>query len=438
MSESRISLDLRSVCSCVASTLFEYYTPRIVHIKSKKVGFINRFLQLVILSYIIGYVIVYKKGYQEFDTCQSAITTKLKGVVFSNLSHLSDIGVRTWDVADYVIPPQEIGATFVMTNVIPTLNQTQSTCPEDPTIDGSFCIDDSSCPQGKILDKGNGPFTGKCVNSANEKSHVCEIYGWCLVEDDSRYKNMTDPVLFGSHNFTMFIKNNIEFPKFGVRRRNLPDVATNESTAFINNCTYNATDPQAKYCPFFRLDTIVQGAGYPYSAVAVEGGVIEVVINWDCNLDFSVDDCLPEYSFKRLDRGDYSISRGFNFRYADYYAVKENDTFKQYRNLYKATGIIFVINVQGKAGKFSIIPLLLNFGSGLALLALTTVICDLIVLYVLKAKKYYREHKYLLVESQESFQILHDDSDQGSHREVKRRHHNPSVGTSYEGHGTDT
>ena len=51
------------------------------------------------------FAIVYKKGYQEFDTVKSAVTTKLKGIVFSNSSD-PGIGTRTWDVADYVIPPQ--------------------------------------------------------------------------------------------------------------------------------------------------------------------------------------------------------------------------------------------------------------------------------------------------------------------------------------------
>ena len=36
------------------NAFFEYDTPKIVHIRSKKVGFINRFLQIVILGYIIG------------------------------------------------------------------------------------------------------------------------------------------------------------------------------------------------------------------------------------------------------------------------------------------------------------------------------------------------------------------------------------------------
>lgn len=44
----------RQVCDAVLTTLFEYDTAKIVHIKSKKVGLINRLIQLVIIVYIIG------------------------------------------------------------------------------------------------------------------------------------------------------------------------------------------------------------------------------------------------------------------------------------------------------------------------------------------------------------------------------------------------
>ena len=39
---------------------------------------------------------------------------------------------RIWDESDYVIPPSENNAFFVMTNVVLTPNQTRTTCPEDP------------------------------------------------------------------------------------------------------------------------------------------------------------------------------------------------------------------------------------------------------------------------------------------------------------------
>ncbi|PIO41052.1 hypothetical protein AB205_0158850 [Aquarana catesbeiana] len=51
--------------------------------------------------------------------------------------------------------------------------------------------------------------------------------------------------------------------------------------------------------------------------------------------------------------------------YAKYYRdVNETD----YRTLIKAYGIRFDIMVNGKAGKFNIIPTIINIGSGLALM----------------------------------------------------------------------
>ena len=42
------------ICSAVLRLFFEYDTNKIVRINSKKVGLINRFIQLVIVVYIIG------------------------------------------------------------------------------------------------------------------------------------------------------------------------------------------------------------------------------------------------------------------------------------------------------------------------------------------------------------------------------------------------
>uniref|UniRef100_A0A8C3J796 Purinergic receptor P2X 4 n=1 Tax=Calidris pygmaea TaxID=425635 RepID=A0A8C3J796_9CHAR len=117
-------------CGALHSFLFEYDTPRIVLIRSRKVGLMNRAVQLAILAYVIGWVFVWEKGYQETDSVVSSVTTKVKGVALTNTSAL---GARIWDVADYVIPPQEENTVFVMTNVILTLNQRQGHCPEVDT-----------------------------------------------------------------------------------------------------------------------------------------------------------------------------------------------------------------------------------------------------------------------------------------------------------------
>ena len=43
------------------------------------------------------------------------------------------------------------------------------------------------------------------------------------------------------------------------------------------------------------------------------------------------------------------------------------------RDLYKVYGLRFVIKTTGRAGKFSMVPLLLSLGSGLGLLAIVSI-----------------------------------------------------------------
>ena len=76
------------------AVFFEYDTPKIVHIKSKRIGIMSRLVQLVITSYVIGFVLVHKKGYQETDAVVSAVTTKMKGNVRTNFSSSELVGVK--------------------------------------------------------------------------------------------------------------------------------------------------------------------------------------------------------------------------------------------------------------------------------------------------------------------------------------------------------
>jgi hypothetical protein len=123
------------------------------------------------------------------------------------------------------------------------------------------------------------------------------------------------------------------------------------------------------------------------------GGVMGIVIDWKCNLDKSPTECLPEYTFQRLDDANTVQGKGWNFRFAHYF---DNNR----RTLFKAYGIRFQIIVNGKGGKFDFITLTIKIGSGLGLLAITGVVCDFVVLYFLDGKQYYKAKKYLYVEDE--------------------------------------
>ncbi|XP_071445985.1 P2X purinoceptor 4-like [Hetaerina americana] len=391
------------------SPIFQYETTKVVVINSKKISLTNRFIQLCILSYIIGYVLVYNRGYQSVGDIESATTTKVKGVTVTDYS-LSDFEFpdnttnatlalynRVWDAAEYVVPPSENGAFFIMTNAVITPNQTQSKCDEDPDVQGALCNEDQQCPKGKELLLGNGKTTGKCVNSSQKPGVlVCEVEAWCPVERDKLPLKGNGVLIKGAVNYTVLIKSSMAFPSFGptYRRNNVMD--TYNST-YLQSCHFNPeTDP---FCPVFQIGDIVDAAGENFTDMAYKGGIMSIIIRWDCNLDWDfMTYCKPKYSFLRLDDSKSKISPGINFRFAIY------DGFQR-RTLLKAHGIKFVIQTRGEARKFDLIPTLLNVGAGLGLLVLSPIICDFIALKCTKSRDKYKDSKIEYVEGDDAFGV---------------------------------
>jgi len=77
---------------------------------------------------VVSYVIWWNKGYQEFDKVVSATTTKVKGIGVTNCSELNITvpggvnGIRIWDVADYVVPPQVTAAFTADIKLVHTIS----------------------------------------------------------------------------------------------------------------------------------------------------------------------------------------------------------------------------------------------------------------------------------------------------------------------------
>ncbi|KAL3313992.1 purinergic receptor P2X, ligand-gated ion channel, partial [Cichlidogyrus casuarinus] len=271
-------------------------------------------------------------------------------------------GPRIWDNGDYSIPPQQNAGFFVVTRISAMIEQTMSACAESYALPDARCRDDSDCRKGYIAGKnitdvwgrktpvneieldydGHGPFTGKCLNH----THTCEIFAWCPIYDPQKLRNdwkrdgrnSSDPNIvplqqdrdekfaffedldflqkrqklyenigptndrsppfYDALNFTVYIKNSIEFPLYKVKRRNiLPDF----TPGYLDECVYNESDARDKYCPVLNLGYIINKTeADPYRLLRY-GGVISITIDWDCNLDRSEDECLPKYGFKQLD-----------------------------------------------------------------------------------------------------------------------------------------
>ena len=227
---------------------------------------------------------------------------------------------------------------------------------------------------------------------------TCVVQAWCPIESDVLPLGDSRSLLPDVANFTVLIKNQIYFPKFGKTRTN---ILMSQSNSYLSSCINSDTD---QLCPVFRVGNIVERTGQNFPDIAVFGGVINIDIEWKCDLDHDfMSHCRPQYSFARLDDPNSKIAPGLNYRRSEYYA-------ENMRTLYKTYGIYFIINVHGEARKFSFIPLLLNLGAGLALLSITTVICDIIVLHLHKNRVYYQDKKYLTVEGLDAWRGFGSDN----------------------------
>ncbi|XP_068444552.1 P2X purinoceptor 3a [Clinocottus analis] len=364
-----------SVVRGYVTDFFTYETTKSVVVKSWTVGIINRVVQLLIITYFVGWVFIHEKSYQNQDTgIESSVMTKVKG--------FGDLNGELMDVADYVFPQQGAGIFCIMTKVILTKNQSRGTCAE---VGSRFnCSKAEDCRQhfGTVL--SNGVITGVCLTSGNDTEGFCEISGWCPAEDDRvEIKPMMDV-----ENFTIFIKNSVRFPLFKVTRGNFLSTMTSDD---IKKCTYHPkTNP---YCPIFRVKDVLSYTNQTLSDLARKGGEIGINIEWKCNLDHGIEYCLPKYSFTRLDApfAKNAISSGYNFRFAKYF-MTENGT--EFRTLHKAYAIRFDVMVTGNAGKFNTVQTLIHLVAAFTSVGLGTVLCDLILLNFLKGADQYKAKKF--------------------------------------------
>nr|KAF6438530.1 purinergic receptor P2X 3 [Molossus molossus] len=277
------------------SDFFTYETTKSVVVKSWTIGIINRAVQLLIISYFVGWVFLHEKAYQVRDTAiESSVVTKVKG--FGRYAN------RVMDVSDYVTPPQGTSVFVIITKMIVTENQMQGFCPESE--DKYHCVSDSQCGPERF--PGGGILTGRCVNYSSVL-RTCETQGWCPTEVDT----VEMPVMMEAENFTIFIKNSIRFPLFNFEKGNL---LPNLTAADMKTCRFHPD--KAPFCPILRVGDVVKFAGQDFAKLASTGGVLGIKIGWVCDLDKAWDQCIPKYSFTRLDgvSEKSSISPGYNFR----------------------------------------------------------------------------------------------------------------------------
>ncbi|XP_044632061.1 P2X purinoceptor 2 isoform X3 [Equus asinus] len=247
--------------------------------------------------------------------------------------------------------------------------------------EGHHLVRAQSVGRGGVREAPRGVRTGRCVPYYHGASQTCEVSAWCPVEDGAAVSQFLGKM---APNFTILIKNSIHYPKFQFSKGNIE----NRKDGYLKRCTFHEVSDL--YCPIFKLGFIVEQAGENFTELAHTGGVIGVIINWDCDLDLSPLKCNPKYSFRRLDPKHIPASSGYNFRFAKYYKVNGSTA----RTLIKAYGIRIDVIVHGQAGKFSLIPTIINLATALTSIGVGSFLCDWILLTFMNKNKIYSHKKF--------------------------------------------
>ena len=184
----------------VRGFLTEYETPKIVAIHSLSFTLLLRAMQIIILIYSIIYLLIYEQGYQKSDTAIiSSVTLKVKGVGYihtgNNDKMVIDVAGKfpfldpdtvpriATNCVDYIVPPSENNAIFIMTNFIRT-DQSRSLCAESANLKEAACEQDFDCQNRSYIPNMNGRWTGQCLldsstsnNTTKKPIGLCEMEG---------------------------------------------------------------------------------------------------------------------------------------------------------------------------------------------------------------------------------------------------------------------
>ncbi|XP_042073994.1 P2X purinoceptor 5-like, partial [Haplochromis burtoni] len=111
-----------------------------------------------------------------------------------------------------------------------------------------------------MVESGHGVMSGKCIRNNENSNGTCEIFGWCPTEKNIKPQK---PLLKNAENFTIYIKNFIQFPKFSFSKSN---ILKTTDQSYLKKCRYD--EKQYPYCPIFRLGDITRRAGCNFQDMA--------------------------------------------------------------------------------------------------------------------------------------------------------------------------
>lgn len=324
-----------------------YYTRQQVVFFDWRLGCIFWAIQASMALLVIGYSLVYKEGYLDRELAQGAVVTHVTGDAVSTST--GKPATRYFSTEELTYPGLENGNVFIATRQT-VYRQMRGVC-EDAEMP---CVSNDDC----ITAYGQG------TCSANG---LCLVRSWCNVEEEpEKYVIAVDTVQVWVRAFIQFV---------GLAPEKIFTTDVNNSVPTAAN-TFSVR----------HLLTMVDPVPVHYEEVAELGGLFEVAIRWECNVQ-SQAACVPEASIRRLDVLFDPDNIGYSFSYTEY--LDDNHRLK-----YDTTGIRFLFRTSGVGKKMSIAATITVLSTSGTLASLAVIVADLLLTKVFKDRQKFKARKF--------------------------------------------
>lgn len=329
-----------------ADKLLSYYTRQQVLFVDAKLGATFYFLQFLILCFIVGYILIYKQGYVQWEQAKGGIVTHVSGDAVA-ISTGTD-ATRYFSAEDLTYPGLENGNIFVATRQS-VHKQVRGVC-EDPAM---TCLTNDDC---SVSSTGEGVCT---------EMGLCKELSWCNVEEEQEtYEIDSDQV-------QIWVRSFIQYVKLAPEKLFSTDAV---ATGPTKDNTYNLRQ-------ILKMATPIP---VNYEEVAELGAAFEVSFRWNCNVKKT---CVPDVQVTRLDTLLDPDNIGFAFKYAEYL-----DDGHRVQN--EVRGLRFFFRSSGQGFKASVAATIMTISTSMTLLQFALVFADLLLTKVFANRAKYNARKF--------------------------------------------
>lgn len=335
-----------------------YSTNKEVKLLDRKLGLLYGTIIVIVLLYVIGVRLVAEKGYMKEEHSYGTVGIQLNGTTYT----LANGIVKPYDVASLVLQ-EEGDALFLPTRSVTTRDQRLGNC----TSPDEQCSVDSDCLHAPPL------APGKC-----EAGH-CERYQWCNPGSTGTYVTSAPANPFTGSAVTTGDEVLQELGRLSIVL--IADINFADSGDVLLQTESERPNARVRW----TIAQVLQRAGMTEKEAQASGGVLSVVMMWDCSNLLDSASCMPRLQVSKL-------ASSFYHEWANYYR-RQPDTSVLYRDLHQAYGLRLLVTTEGRGRQFSIQELMMQVFVALALMPIASGLADTIMQHLFSERRHYREYK---------------------------------------------